>query len=283
MASHAAQPPVPVSDRVLPLTRVLAAIIVPILLAAFLILYLFPNDTGRLFAWPIQPPMSAMMLGATYLGGAYFFSRVFFNRGWVSVKLGLLPVSTFAAILGVSTLLHWDKFTHGLFAFQLWAFLYFSLPFVIPVVWWLNRSQDAGSGGAIRFPQALRWGFGLLGTVLGLAGLILLVMPSVMIPVWPWSLTLLTARVMSAMFALSSFVGLGLAIDGRVSAGGAVLASQAVAIVFILLALILARNDVQWSSAGAWGLTAGLLIELGLAGWGLSVAARPSASPSPAM
>jgi hypothetical protein len=269
------------NDRVLPLTRTLAAIIVPILLAAFIILYLFPGDTGRLFAWPIKPAMSAMMLGATYLGGAYFFTRVFFNRGWVSVKLGLLPVSTFAAVLGLSTLLHWDKFTHGLFAFQLWALLYLTLPFVIPVVWWLNRRQDPGAGNALRLPGALRWAMGVLGAVLGVAGLILLITPDIMIPLWPWSLTPLTARVTSAMFSLSSFVGLGLAVDGRVGAGEAILGSQSIAIVFILLALVVARNDVHWTSFGAWALAAGLVVELGLALWGLRLGFRRSAELAP--
>ena len=37
-------------DRVLISTRILALIVVPILLAAFIMLYLLPGDTGRLFA-----------------------------------------------------------------------------------------------------------------------------------------------------------------------------------------------------------------------------------------
>ena len=49
------------SDRVLPVTRWVAAIIVPFLVAAFIILYLFPDHTLALFAWGIQPRMSAMM------------------------------------------------------------------------------------------------------------------------------------------------------------------------------------------------------------------------------
>lgn len=100
-------------DRILPVTRVLAAIIVPILLAAFIMLFLFPKQTGLLFAWPIKPTASAMMLGGTYMGGAYFFAEVFRARQWQTVKLGFLPVSIFAGILGIATALHWDKFTPG--------------------------------------------------------------------------------------------------------------------------------------------------------------------------
>ena len=38
-------------DRVLPETRALGVFIVPFLLVAFPLLYLFPNDTGNWWAW----------------------------------------------------------------------------------------------------------------------------------------------------------------------------------------------------------------------------------------
>ena len=63
-------------DRVLPATRALAVVLVPILLTAFVILYGFPADTGRLFAWTIRPDLTPMVLASAYLGGAWFFVRV---------------------------------------------------------------------------------------------------------------------------------------------------------------------------------------------------------------
>ena len=41
-------------DAVLPATRALSAAIVPFLLAAFVVLYWYPRETGRLFAWFAQ-------------------------------------------------------------------------------------------------------------------------------------------------------------------------------------------------------------------------------------
>ena len=72
------------NDRVFPETRWVSVIIVPFLVAAFVILYLFPDRTQDLFAWGIQPRMSAMMLGAAYIGGAYFFVRAAANAPWHS-------------------------------------------------------------------------------------------------------------------------------------------------------------------------------------------------------
>ena len=63
-------------DHVLVSTRLIALVIIPFLVGAFVILYCFPRHSARLFAWPIKPTMTSMMLASAYLGGAYFFVRV---------------------------------------------------------------------------------------------------------------------------------------------------------------------------------------------------------------
>src|SRR6266699_6046676 len=115
-------------DRVLLATRWLSAIIVPFLLAAFAVLYLLPEHTGELFAWKIQPRMTAMMLGEAYLAGAYFFVRAVLSPRWHWVAVGFLPVTTFATLMGITTILHWDRFNHGSVAFWTWVVLYFTTP-----------------------------------------------------------------------------------------------------------------------------------------------------------
>ncbi|HTP10707.1 MAG TPA: hypothetical protein VMP08_20780 [Anaerolineae bacterium] len=259
----------PSHDRVLIVTRILAAIIVPILVAAFVMLFLFPDDTGRLFAWPIKPPMSAMMLGATYLGGAYFFARVVFARQWHTVKLGFLPVTAFAAVLGISTVLHWDRFTPGHISFILWAFLYFTLPLVIPIVWYLNRrvnrADPASSEPRLSLPVSLA--IGALGAVLAVVSVVLLVLPAVMIPTWPWTLSPLTARVMAAMFALSGLVGLGIAVDRRWSSARIIFQAQAISIVLILVSIVRASDEITWTQWESWLFIVGQLLVLALIGW----------------
>jgi hypothetical protein len=254
--------------QLLPITRLLATVIVPILVAAFIMLYLFPNDSGSLFAWPISPPMSAMMLGATYLGGAYFFTRVALAKNWQTVQLGFIPVSTFAGILGIATLLHWDKFTHGHISFILWVLLYFTLPFVIAWVWHLNQRAANGQDQSTerQIAGGLRLGFGTLGTILVGASILLFVFPQLMIPAWPWTLTPLTARVMAAMFALSGLVGLGVARNGYWSSASVIFQAQGLSILLFLLAMIRSSSDIQWDQWGAWAFLGGLLAVLILIG-----------------
>src|SRR6266705_3596308 len=97
------------NDRILPETRWLAVLIIPFLVAAFTLLYFWPNDTDKLFAWTIKPAMTPMMLAAAYLGGIYFFARVIPAKQWHLVKLGFLPVTAFATLQGIATFLHWDR------------------------------------------------------------------------------------------------------------------------------------------------------------------------------
>src|ERR1700726_2009997 len=153
------------TDRILPETRWVSAIIVPFLVAAFAILYLFPDHTQALFAWGIQPRMSAMMLGAAYIGGAYFFVRAAAAARWHWVKVGFLPVTTFAAFMGIATLLHWNSFNHSHISFFAWAILYFTTPFLVLGAWLRNRHTDPGMPDAndLIVPRSVRLVIGIIG------------------------------------------------------------------------------------------------------------------------
>src|SRR5436305_13646118 len=140
-------------DRVLRPTRILAACIIPFLLVAFCVLYPVPTDTRRLFAWQIKPTMSAMVLGAVYLGGGYFVLRVVTARRWHTVAGGFLPVAGFASLMGITTILHWSRFLHSNVAFWLWVGLYFTTPFLVLAIFGLNRREHLpGSDDEPRLP-----------------------------------------------------------------------------------------------------------------------------------
>jgi hypothetical protein len=249
-------------NRVFTETRILAALIVPVLVVAFGMLYLFPHRTGELFAWPVGPPMTAMMLGAAYLGGAYFFSRVVLTQQWHTVTLGFIPVSFFAGYLGIATLLHWDAFTPGHISFILWVILYLTLPFGIAFAWFQNRVTDPHTPDDVypAIPQAVRLALGIVGIVLTVASLFLLIAPDVMIPTWPWRLSPLTSRVMGAMFILPGLVGIGIWRDGRWSATRFILEAQVGSIILILLGVVLSYDDFNWSQFTAWTFTGGMTL-----------------------
>lgn len=258
-------PPRPGDDRVRPLTRLLAAFVLPFLLIAFALLFLWPGQTERLFAWTIQPPLTAMMLAAGYLGGLLFFARTLRGR-WHHVAAGFPAVALFAGLLGAATLLHWDRFHPGHVSFIAWAGLYFTTPFLVLGAWWANRGADPGTPDEhdLILPPAWRGVLAGVGALTLLTGLGLFLWPGGLIAVWPWTLTPLTARVMGALFTLPGVVGLTLARDGRWSAARVLLQAQVLAFAALLLGVWRGREAVDFGRPAAWGFVGGMAAMLAL-------------------
>ena len=155
--------------------------------------------------------MTPMMLGAAYFGGIYFFVRAARARRWSAIKSGFLSVTAFASMLGIATILHWEKFNHAHLAFWLWAFLYFTAPLLVLAAWWSNRRYGAPPRpDEDRLGVVARWVVGVVGLAALLQGLVMFLTPSPVIAIWPWTLTPLTCRVVGAIFCLGS-AGVGVA------------------------------------------------------------------------
>lgn len=248
-------------------TRWLALAILPFLAVAFVILYGFPFDTARLFAWEIKPPMTAMMLGAAYAGGVWFFARTVRARRWDQVAAGFPAVGGFATILGVATFMHWDRFIHANLSFIVWTALYVVTPFLVFGTWWRQERADVGTRLAvsIRLPRVPRFLFVGVGIAMATISMGLFVAPADLGAGWPWPLTPLTARVMSAMFALPALIGIGVGLDGRWSSARFIVEAQLVAVGLIVAAPLLHGDGIDAGSSVAWLFFGGLaVLELGL-------------------
>ena len=159
--------------------------------------------------------MSAMVLGSVYLGGAYFFVRVTYAQRWHEVAGGFLPVATFASLMAIATVLHWDRFRHGTVAFAVWTALYFTTPVILVVIFMRNqRLDEVGETPGLELPPSAA-AFIVAGAVLSaLMSASLYLFPDRLITVWPWTLTELTARMLGAIFALG-IAGFGVLRDRR--------------------------------------------------------------------
>ncbi|TVR70778.1 MAG: hypothetical protein EA415_12425 [Sphaerobacteraceae bacterium] len=243
-----------------PVLLVLSAVLIPILLGASLMLYILPDVGIDRFAWPLRPLMSSMMLGATYLGGASFFMIVLISRRWRHVWLGFLPIAAFAGTLGIATLIHWENFVHERWGFWVWVVLYFGVPVILPILWYLNHRLAAGVQLAREgeLPSSIRVILGVLGVVLTSAAVLLFIVPDLMIPTWPWDLTPLTSRIMSSMFILPGLVGMAVAWDGSWASSRYLLKTKAITVALMLIAIVVARADLDWSYPTSWIFTGGM-------------------------
>ncbi|MGO4341455.1 hypothetical protein [Pedococcus sp. 2YAF34] len=248
-------------DRVLTTTRALAAFIAPFLLVAFVVLYGFPGSTARLWAWPIQSHMTSMLLASAYLGGCWFFLRVLLvERRWAAVRMGFVSVALFATLLGVATVLHWDKFSHGKLSFWLWAGLYFTAPVLVVWAWFANQRYAAqprpDEARLERVPRAVVAGLGALSVV---TGVLMFLAPARAVTVWPWLLTPLTCRVVGAVFCLGA-AGIGVLVDDRWQTVRLMRRVLLVMFALMLVAAVRARREFLTDRPLTWVMGAGFVL-----------------------
>jgi len=258
--------PTPRDDRILAPTRWTAVAIVPVLTAAFVILYVFPDRTRQLWAWEIRPSMTAVFMGGGYLAGAYFFTRVARVREWHRIGAGLVAITVFTAALMAATVLHWDRFNHGHVSFWAWLLLYATTPFLLPWLWATNRRTDPGTPppGDTRIPRPLRIAVGAGGCAqLALAGA-LFAFPTRVAERWPWALTPLTARALGAFIAFPAVAWIWFLVDDRWSSHRIVQQMVAVGFVLIGLGSLRARDQFDHYPRYLAGLAAALALTVAL-------------------
>jgi len=252
--------PIERDDRVLRQTRILAVVIVPFLLVAFALLYFFPGDTRSYFAWDVQPRLTPMIMGAGYIAGAYFFTRVALERRFHRVHIGFLPVTAFTIFMAIGSFAHLDRFLQDNVAFWIWMGLYVTTPVLVPLAWIVNRRTDPGTPepGETRLPGSVRGVLIGVGAFQAAVALVLLLLPQTMIDVWPWTLTPLTAQTLGGWFALPGITAVMMGLDGRPSAIRITLHSQVIGLTLILIATARAWDGVDTSNALAYVLVGGL-------------------------
>lgn len=251
-------------DRIRPETRLIAVLIVPILLAGFVILFLFPDRTDELFAWTIKPRMTPLLMGAGYLAGAYFFVRAIFAARWHEIGNGFLAITAFTWPMGLATLLHLDRFNHSHVSFWLWTIIYLVTPFLVPAIYLRNRPADprAIEPGDLVVPRPVRLAIGAAGLAELAIGLMMFLAPGLAIELWPWQLTPLTARIVAGWFALPGVGALVVAAEPRWSASRITLEGAAIWSALLLVAAGRAWGDFDQSNLLTWAFLGSLVVSL---------------------
>lgn len=239
-------------DRLLPVTRWTAWLVTPVLLVAGLILFLVPGETSRLWAWTIGSEMTALAVGAGYLAGAWFFLAAARTDRWHRMAIGVVGASALSTLLLITTILHWDLFTHDHVSFWAWLVLYVVTPVLLPALVVLNRSADPG--GTVPTPVVpgpVRLALGGLGIVqLGVAG-VMMVRPTAVFGVWPWPLTPLTARTLAAFLVFIAVLEIAFLLDERWSALELPARSATLGLVLVGIGAVRARGELAEASPGS--------------------------------
>lgn len=249
-------------DRVLRVTRAVSAVIVPVLSAAFVILFLFPGHTRTLWAWTIASRMTAMFMGAGYLAGALFFLRATRAQEWHRLGPGIVATTVFAALLGAATFLHWATFNHSHVSFWAWLSLYIVTPLLLPVLYVRNGRRDPGvRPGDVLVPPGIRTAVAAVGAGQLAFALLLFLRPSMFIAHWPWRLTPLTARSLAGFTAFPAVTYLAFAVERRWSALRWPFETAALGLALVGVAGLRASDEFR-SRGLLWGWRVGLVLTL---------------------
>jgi hypothetical protein len=254
---------------------------------AGLVLFVFPLRTGEWFAWTVNPPMTAVFLGAAYWSSAGLEVTGARSASWESARLAVWPVFVFTTLTLIVTLVHLDRFhlspdAAPLAQIATWAWLaiYAFVPVAMLVISrrQLRSRRPAPESVTARrrvLPPALRLLLTGIAAVLLLYGVALLAVPVQSATWWPWPLSELTARAVGAWL-----VGLGWsAAQGQTSGDfRAVRPVALTSVAFVILqALALLRygDALTWPSAQAIGFVT-VLLAIGVAGvWALVLSRMP--------
>ena len=249
-------------DRILPLTRLIGAIIAPILFVAFVILYGFPGRTEQLFAWTIVPELTTLIMGAGYGTGVYFFYRVVTVREWHQVGLIFPGIAVFTWFMAAATALHWANFNHGHVTFVFWLVLYVISPVVVPGIWLLNRRTDPLKRieDALETPRLIRQGAAVSGVLITVTAVVCFFFPALMIERWPWAVSPLTARILLGWFALFGVTNLAVSFDSRWSAARILAHSQIIGFSLVLVGVVRVWDNIDTGNPYTWPIVGGMAV-----------------------
>jgi hypothetical protein len=159
------------------------------------ILYLFPNDTEAYFAWTIAHPLTPVYMGAAYFAGIGNLLAVSANR-WSLARVQLPTIILFSLTMLLATLLHIPIFNWSHPVAWAWLAVYVVSPVAAVIVCLqMERGYQSPAFDSQMLPApfpSLMLGF---ASLYGVVGLGLILFPAQAAPLWPWSLTPLTARV----------------------------------------------------------------------------------------
>jgi hypothetical protein len=167
-------------------------------------LFVFPLRTARYFAWTINPPMTAVFLGAAYWSALGLEIGAARARTWSRARIAIPTVFVFTTATLVVTLTHLSKFHFNHVAANTravtWAWLavYTIVPILMVAgfVAQLRLSTAVPKPGGLPTPVRIILA-ALTALLLGL-GLAMVVAPGWADGAWPWPLTPLTSGAIGA-------------------------------------------------------------------------------------
>lgn len=252
----------------LPAMRVMLVAAAILVFSVGITLNMLTEQTDRFFAWTIATPLTAAFLGAAYWSACVLELLAARERLWVRARIAVPTVLLFTVLTLIVTLLHIDKFhmsSPDLITRSgtwFWLFVYAVVPIVMGGLWILQLR-------AFPPPAWMRLVLVVQGVILIGLGILLLVVPQGMAPLWPWALTPLTARAIGAWLLAIGIAAAQSVWENDLERVRIATITYAIIGILELIALFRFSGNVNWATTGAWLYLLFLpsLVDVGLASW----------------
>ena len=163
---------------------------------------IWPDQITANLPWPASP-LNARFIAALYWMGAISALLCLVARRYVAMRISLIEIGVVTGVLLLLTLPHLGEFTPETFPYR-WMILYTIDPLVVALALWRMRGRDPAPVG--RNPNAPL--FIVYAAVLAIAGIVLLVAPTLAAQLWPWTLPAILGQVYSIFFLTFALGGL---------------------------------------------------------------------------
>jgi hypothetical protein len=226
-------------------------------------LFVFPGNTDDLFAWTIQPPLTAAFLGASYWASTTLAAACASERDWARGRAFAAPYLIAGVVLLWVTLVHIDRFHMEAVTGWAWLILYVIFPPSVLVL--LGRQLrtpgvEPPRGAPISRPLlAVLLAQGCVMVALGTA---LVIAPVDAASLWPWTLTPLTGRAIGTFVLSQGVLALVVCRERDWSRVRPAMLQLVVLGGLQLIAVARFTDTLDWDTAGAWiylGFVASLL------------------------
>jgi hypothetical protein len=164
-------------------------------------MFFFPELAVSHFAWPVEPRLSQIFIGAGYVFRTAFFFSIAYELAWPRTRWAYWGNIVFTGTLLFATFWHIDRFNWFFVTAHVWVILYIVEP--VTMLYLVPRAPEAWT--AVTTPRgpvrpALKWFLVAETAILLTFGLLLVFNPEFADLRWPWPLNPLDARIIAAWF-----------------------------------------------------------------------------------
>ena len=191
--------------------------------------YFIPERVDKAIPW-LVPPFHARFIGAIYISAVVLMGMSMLAKQYVEARVPVFICAVWTGMLFIISLFYLSEFDFSRGPVWFWFGAYILYPIIGFWLTWNYRDTQNDSTGS-RLPNWIQTYFLIQGIVITLLALALLLLPNIMLTVWPWNITRMLAQIYAGPFLA---YGLGSLMISRQQTWGEV---RIVAVAFFVLSI----------------------------------------------